>query len=67
MASPGDAAGSFVPPSCLARHGIKIVVSYQPASRYWDLQRAETGMYLVLAAGLGGVSYWAVRRRQRSA
>jgi hypothetical protein len=67
-ASPGDAAGSFVPPSsCLARHGIKIVVSYQPTSRYWDLQRAETGMYLVLAAGLGGVSYWAVRRRQRAA
>jgi hypothetical protein len=67
MAGPGDAAGSFVPPSCLARHGIKIVVSYQPASRYWDLQWAETGMYLVLAAGLGGTCYWNVRRRQRSA
>jgi hypothetical protein len=54
-------------PSCLARHGIKIAVSYLPASRYWALQSAETGMYLVLAAGLGGLCYWAVRRRQRSA
>jgi hypothetical protein len=53
--------------SCLARHGIKILVSYQPASRYWELQSAETGMYLVLAAGLGGLCYWAVRRRQRAA
>jgi hypothetical protein len=67
MAGPGDAAGSFVPPSCLARHGIKIVVSYQPTSRYWQLQSAETGLYLVLAAGLAGTCYSAVRRRQRSA
>jgi hypothetical protein len=53
--------------SCLARRGIKVAVSYQPASRYWELQAAETGMYLVLAAGLGGLCYWAVRRRQRAA
>jgi hypothetical protein len=68
--APGSrAAGSGADPlgSCLARHGIRIVVSYQPASRYWELQSAETGMYLVLAAGLGGLCYWAVRRRQRAA
>jgi hypothetical protein len=53
--------------ACLARHGIKFVESYQPASRYWALQWAETGLYLVLGAGLGGLCYWAVRRRQRSA
>jgi hypothetical protein len=63
--SPGG--GSTVSASCLTRHGTKIVVSYQPASRYWDLQSAETGMYLVLAAGLGVLCYWAVRRRQRAA
>jgi hypothetical protein len=65
-------ACDFGPPdsafaSCLARHGIKIVVSYQPASRYWELQSAETGMYLLLAVGLGGLCYCAVRRRQRAA
>jgi hypothetical protein len=68
--APGTrAAGSGADPlaSCLARHGIKVVVSYQPASRYWELQSAETALYLVLAACLGGLCYWAVRRRQRSA
>jgi hypothetical protein len=59
----GNGTGS----SCLARRGIKIAVSYQPASRYWEIQSAETGMYLVLAAGLGGLSYWALRSRQRAA
>ena len=62
LGPPGSALSS-----CLARHGIKIAVSYQPASRYWELQSAETSMYLLLAAGLGGLCYWAVRRRQRAA
>jgi ABC-type transport system involved in multi-copper enzyme maturation permease subunit len=39
-------------------------VSYQPASRFWPLQFAETGIYLVLAAGLGGLCVWRIRRRQ---
>jgi hypothetical protein len=60
----GIFAGGFS--SCLSRRGIKMVVSYQPASRYWELQSAETGMYLLLATGLGGLCYWAVRRRQRT-
>jgi hypothetical protein len=53
--------------SCLARYGITMAVSYQPADRYWELQSAETGMYLVLAVGLGGLCYWVVRRRKRAA
>jgi hypothetical protein len=39
-------------------------VSYQPASRFWPLQWIETGLYLLLAAGLGGVCVWQVRRRR---
>jgi ABC-type transport system involved in multi-copper enzyme maturation permease subunit len=39
-------------------------VSYQPASRFWPLQFAETGIYLALAAGLGGLCFWRIRRRQ---
>jgi hypothetical protein len=62
-----DLFGNGTGPSCLARHGIKIAVSYEPASRYWEVQAAETGLYLVLAAGLGWLCYWAVRRRQRAA
>jgi hypothetical protein len=39
-------------------------VTYQPASRFWPLQCIETGIYLVLAAGLGCVCVWLVRRRR---
>jgi ABC-2 family transporter protein len=39
-------------------------VSYQPASRFWPLQWIETGIYLVLAAGLGWLCAWQVRRRR---
>ena len=39
-------------------------VTYQPASRFWPLQWIETAIYLVLAAGLGWVCAWQVRRRR---
>jgi hypothetical protein len=51
---------TFVP--CLASHGVRMAVSYQPASRYWAFQWIETGIFLVLAAGLGGLCYWRIRR-----
>jgi hypothetical protein len=60
----GSGSGGFS--SCVARHGIRLAVSYQPASRYWELQSAETGLYLVLAVCFGGLCCWAVRRRQRA-
>jgi hypothetical protein len=43
---------------------LRQVLSYQPASRYWPLQWAELGTYLVLAAALGWLSVWQVRRRR---
>jgi hypothetical protein len=39
------------------------VATYQPASHYWPLQWAETGVYLGLAAALIGFCFWWVRRR----
>jgi hypothetical protein len=39
-------------------------VSYQPASRFWPLQGIETGIYLVLAAGLAWLCAWQIRRRR---
>jgi hypothetical protein len=56
-----NSAPNFV--GCLQNHGIRMSVTYQPASRYWEFQWLETGTFLVLAAGLGGVCYWRVRRR----
>jgi hypothetical protein len=39
-------------------------VTYQPASRFWPLQLIETGIYLILAAGLAWLCTWQVRRRR---
>jgi hypothetical protein len=43
---------------------LRQLVTYQPESRFWPLQGAETGIYLVLAAGLGALCTWQIRRRR---
>jgi hypothetical protein len=48
----------------LAAMHLRQFVSYQPGSRFWPLQWIETGIYLVLAAALGCVCVWQVRRRR---
>ncbi len=48
---------------CLASHGIRVGVTYQPASRYWALQGTETAIYLALAAALAGFCFWRLGRR----
>ena len=52
------------PVGYITQHGYMYWVSYQPASRFWPLQFIETGIYLVLAAGLGWLCVWRVRRRR---
>ncbi|MFC0038208.1 ABC transporter permease [Actinomadura rayongensis] len=52
--------------ACLAeinRLGYRQRLVYQPSSRYWAFQWAETGIFAVLAAGLAGFCFWTVRRR----
>ena len=56
--SPGDVL------PCLASHGIREAVSYQPASHYWPLQLTETGIFLALALGLAGFCFWWLDRRR---
>ena len=46
----------------IAAHHLTQVVDYLPASSFWPLQWIETGVLLVVAAGLGGVATWRVRR-----
>jgi hypothetical protein len=48
---------------CLAAHGYQGFVTYQPASRFWAFQGIETGIYVVLAAALLGVTFWVLKRR----
>jgi hypothetical protein len=47
---------------CLAGHGIREAISYQPASRYWRFQLTETAIYLALALALTGYCFRRIRR-----
>jgi len=49
--------------SCLAAHGIRAFISYQPADRYWAFQGIETGIFVLLAAALLAVTAIVVLRR----
>jgi hypothetical protein len=51
--------------ACLDRlnaGGYRQQMSYLPASDFWTLQLLETGIVLVLAAGLTGFCFWRIRR-----
>ena len=48
--------------SCMSAHGYRGYVTYQPASRFWAFQGIETGIFVVLAAVLLGVTFWVLKR-----
>jgi hypothetical protein len=48
---------------CLASHGFQEEISYQPASRYWAFQGAETAIYLTLTLALAGYCFRRLNRR----
>jgi len=50
-------------PSCLASHGFRTLITYQPASRFWAFQGIETGIFITLAAVLIAVAYRMVLTR----
>jgi hypothetical protein len=62
--APGSGFSAATCPEALASMHLRQSVTYQPASRFWPLQWIETGIYLVLAAGLGGLCVAQVRRRR---
>ncbi len=47
---------------CLDRLGIRVTVSYQPASRYWALQWTEAAIYFALSLALTGYCFRRLRR-----
>jgi ABC-2 family transporter protein len=53
--APGQGPAAVV--GCLARHGIREAITYQPASRYWRFQATETAIYLALALALAGYCF----------
>ncbi|MDF5755153.1 ABC transporter permease [Spongiactinospora sp. TRM90649] len=51
---------------CMAevnRLGYRQQATYQPLDRFWPLQWIETGIYVVLSAGLTWFCFWWIRRR----
>jgi len=48
---------------CLTSHGIRIAVTYQPATRYWAFQWTETAIYVALALAHAWYCFWKIRRR----
>lgn len=54
--------GGLVDDADLAQHGLRQAVSYHPASRFWDFQLIESGIFLALALVLVLLAIWRVRR-----
>jgi ABC-2 family transporter protein len=52
---PGQGPAAFV--DCLASHGIREAIAYQPPSRYWRFQWTETAIYLALALAMTGYCF----------
>ena len=51
------------PPSCMTAHGFHVLITYQPAGRFWAFQGIEAGIFLVLAAALIAVTFRLVLAR----
>ena len=49
--------------SAFASLHAQLLVTYQPANRYWPLQAYETAIALAVALALAGICFWAIRRR----
>ena len=47
----------------IGRLHLRQVITYEPASRFWDFQWAETTIFVVLALALAGFCIWWIRRR----
>ena len=62
LGCPGSSRSSQACYARLDRLGYRQAVTYQPAGRFWALQRDETVIYLVLALVLAGVCTWHIRR-----
>src|SRR5262249_31505893 len=50
--------------SAFASLHAQLLVTYQPASRYWALQWYETGIFLAAALALAGFCFWRTGRHR---
>ncbi|HEY2201887.1 MAG TPA: hypothetical protein VGH56_08360 [Solirubrobacteraceae bacterium] len=59
----GPAGGAILACQRRLSHHLQQLVSYQPPSHYWPMQALETGLFLVAACALIGVTIWRVGPR----
>jgi hypothetical protein len=59
-----SSGGGLAGLNCLTSHGVRIGVTYQPASRYWAFEWTETVIYLALALTLSGFCFWRLGLRR---
>ncbi len=63
-ATPACQSSNF--PACqasLSRFHLRDLISYEPASRFWDFQWVETGIFLAMGLALAGLCVWWLIRR----
>ena len=63
QAAPPPGGGTSFLGQCLASHGFRQTITYQPASRFWAFQGLEAAIFVVLAAALVGFAIWWVLGR----
>lgn len=49
--------------SCFGKLDLHVQATTQPASRYWDFQWDEAGLFLALSVVLAGLCFWRIRGR----
>lgn len=55
--------GPLLAQKCADQLGLRDLLAYQPAGRYWTFQWYELAIFIVLAVLLVGICFWWVRRR----
>jgi hypothetical protein len=62
LRGPGHAAPALAQ-KCVDQLGVRDLLTYQPAGRYWTFQWYELAIFIVLALLLVAICFWWVRRR----
>ncbi len=62
LQGPGP-AGPLLAQRCLDHLGVRDLLTYQPAGRFWTFQSYELAIFVVFALLLVGICFWWVRRR----
>ena len=57
------AADSWAEPDIQAARTFHLLVTYQPAGRFWPFQFIEAGIFVALTAAALGATIWLLHRR----